>query len=58
MQGIIKWHSDIGSELGSIDFNTDIESIRDTIVYALCYDWDTFGEDGDTITIVANKEEK
>ena len=64
MKGVIKWYSATPStgefqyDIDQIDFDTEKQSIRDTIVHALCHDWDMFGEDGDTIIIVAESEEE
>lgn len=64
MKGVIRWYSATPStgefqyDLGQKVFDTDKKSIRDTIVDALCNDWDMFGEDGDTIIIVAEGEEE
>ena len=64
MKGVIKWYSATPStgefqyDIDQKDFDTDKQSIRDTIVHLLCNDWEMFGEDGDTIIIVAEGEEE
>lgn len=64
MKGVIRWYSATPStgefqyDIDQRDFDTEKQSIRDTIVNALCHSWDTFGEDGDTIIIVAEGEEE
>ena len=64
MKGIIKWYSATPStgefqyDISERDFDTDKQSMRDTIVHLLCTDWEMFGEDGDAIIIVGEDEEE
>ena len=64
MKGIIKWYRATPStgefqyDISERDFDTDKQSIRDTIVHLLCDDWEMFGEDGDAIIIVGEDEEE
>ena len=64
MKGVIKWYSATPStgefqyEISERDFDTDKQSMRDTIVHLLCTDWEMFGEEGDAIIIVGEDEEE
>ena len=64
MKGIIKWYRATPStgefqyDISERDFDTDKQSIRETIVHLLCDDWEMFGEDGDAIIIVGEDEEE
>lgn len=64
MKGVIKWYSAAPStgefqyDIDQSDFDTDEQSIRDTIVHLLCNDWEMFGEEGDTIIIVGEDAEE
>ena len=64
MKGVIKWYSATPStgefqyDISERDFDTDKQSIRDTIVNLLCTDWEIFGEEGDAIIIVGEDEEE
>ena len=49
MKGVIKWYSATPStgefqyDISESNFDTDEQSIRDTIVHLLCNDWEMFG---------------
>lgn len=64
MKGVIKWYSAAPStgefqyDISERDFDTDKQSMRDTIVHLLCTDWEMFGEAGDAIIIVGEDEEE
>ena len=64
MKGVIKWYSadpstgEFQYDISERDFDTDKQSMRDTIVHLLCTDWEMFGEDGDAIIIVGEDEEE
>ena len=64
MKGVIKWYSATPStgefqyDISERDFDTDKQSMRDTIVHLLCTDWENFGEEGDAIIIVGEDEEE
>lgn len=63
MKGTLRWimvNADTNEyqyDLGSADFDTDKESIRDTIVRLLLNDWDGFGSAGDCIVVVEDEDE-
>lgn len=64
MKGVIKWYRATPStgefqyDISERDFDTDKQSMRDTIVHLLCTDWEMFGEEGDAIIIVGEDEEE
>lgn len=64
MKGVIKWYSadpstgEFQYDISERDFDTDKQSMRDTIVHLLCTDWEMFGEEGDAIIIVGEDEEE
>lgn len=45
-------------DLGEEEFDTNKESVRDTIVRLLISDWDSFGEHGDAIVIKFTEEDE
>lgn len=63
MKGVISWQrtnakaNEFLYELDSVQFDTEEQSIRDTIVHQLLYEWDGFGEDGDALVIDVEEEE-
>ena len=64
MKGVIKWYMSDSStgefsyDISERDFDTDKQSMRDTIVHLLCTDWENFGEEGDTIIIISEEREE
>ena len=62
MKGISRCYSATPStgefqyDISQREFDTDKKSMRDTIVDLLLDDWDTFGEEGDTIIVVKEEE--
>lgn len=63
MKGTIRWYSATPStgefqyDISQKDFDTEKESIRDTLVHLLCDEWEMFGERGDTIIIDCEEDE-
>lgn len=61
MQGLIRWYMATPStgefqyDLGQREFDTKKKAIKDQIIELLDGEWNTFGEDGDTIIIVSDE---
>lgn len=57
MKGILRWQmvnpdtNEFQYDLGSQEFDTDTQSIRDKLLGLLLHEWDSFGEDGDCILV-------
>lgn len=63
MKGTIRWYSATPStgefqyDISQRDFDTDKESVKDTVIRLLSDDWNYFGEAGDTIIVVPEDSE-
>lgn len=64
MTGTIRWYhstpttGEFQYDLGERKFDTEKQSIRDTIVELLLGDWEFFGEDGDTMIICTDGDDE